>query len=126
MVKYLYVLLTIIFTTYGQLVLKWRLSQLALPNSLFNKVFFLTKAILTDFYIFSGFLAAYFASMCWMIAIKKLQLNIAYPLMSLSFVLVFIFSIFIWNEKFHFIQIIGLGFILLGIVLIGYSMRVIA
>ncbi len=124
MVKYLYVLLTILFTTYGQLTLKWRLSQLAeLPDNIFNKAFFLTKTILTDFYIFSGFLSAYIASLFWMIAIKKLQLNVAYPLMSLSFVLVFLFSTFFWNEKASISQIIGVLFILSGVTLISYSMR---
>lgn len=125
MSKYLYVLLTIIFTTYGQLMLKWRLSQSAeLPSDLVNKIFFLTKSILTDFYIFSGFFAAYCASLCWMMAIKKLQLNIAYPLMSLSFVLVFIFSILFWNEKATLPQIFGLIFILIGVSLVGYSMKI--
>lgn len=124
MTKYIYVLLTILLTSYGQLMIKWRLNQHAeLPDNLTTRLTTLTKFIFTDFYILSGFIAAYCASLFWMMAVKKLQLNIAYPLMSLSFVLVFIFSIFIFNERATMVQIAGLFFILLGVSLVGFSMR---
>ena len=124
MSKYIYVLLTIIFTSYGQLILKWRLTQFyQLPQNILAKFVFLSKVILTDYYILSGFLAAFIAALCWLSAIKKMQLNIAYPLMSLSFVIVFILSTLLFHEKASMLQIIGLLFILVGVSLIGYPIR---
>ncbi len=124
MVKYLYVLFTILFTTYGQLIIKWRINkQTELPSGLMNRIYSLTKYIFTDFFILSGFIAAYLASLCWMMALKKLQLNVAYPLMSLSFVLVFIMSSLIFNEKATPMQITGLIVIIMGVMLVSISMR---
>ncbi len=49
---YFYIFSTLVFTVYGQIILKWRLSQLgSLPEGLKEKVFFLTKALF-DPYIF--------------------------------------------------------------------------
>lgn len=126
MIKYFYLLLSIFLTAYGQLIIKWRLVKINnLPNDLMMKVVFLTKSVLTDFYIFSGFFAAYAASMCWMIAVKNLPLNIAYPLTSLTLILVVSFSTFIFNEKTSLLQMIGMAIIVLGISVVGYSMKMV-
>lgn len=125
MIKYFYLLLSIFLTAYGQLIIKWRLVKINnLPNDLMMKVVFLTKSVLTDFYIFSGFFAAYVASMCWMIAVKNLPLNIAYPLTSLTLILVVSFSTFIFNEKTSLLQMVGMAIIVLGISVVGYSMKI--
>jgi undecaprenyl phosphate-alpha-L-ara4N flippase subunit ArnF len=57
---YFYIFETLLFTVYGQIILKWRLSQFGiLPEGLKNKLQFLIKALFDPF-IFSGFVAAFF------------------------------------------------------------------
>ncbi len=113
---YLYVLLTLLFTVYGQLILKWRLNQLQLTfgQGLLEKA----KGLLTlliDPYIFSGFFAAFLAAMCWMVAMSKLPITLAYPFMSLAPALVFIFGVWFLNEDFSWGKVFGLVLIGLGI-----------
>lgn len=68
---YLYIFATIGFTVYGQLILKWRISQFgALPEQAINKLKFLIL-LLFDPFIFSGFLAGFLASLAWMAAMTK-------------------------------------------------------
>ncbi len=122
MSRYFYVFLCILLTSYGQLVIKWQLNKLpALPHSFIYRSFVLTKIILTNVYVLSGFVAAYLAGLCWMTAIKKLNLNIAYPFMSLSFVIVFLASTVIFRESISYMQVIGLALIVLGVCFIGLS-----
>ncbi|HRN82800.1 MAG TPA: hypothetical protein PK666_10530, partial [Nitrosomonas europaea] len=60
---YLYIVATIAFTVYGQLILKWRIAQFgALPVELVDKLKFLF-VLLLDPAIFSGFAAAFLASL---------------------------------------------------------------
>jgi len=119
MQKYLYVLGTILFTTYGQLIIKWRMSSIQLQSdNIIQKFFSLAKVIIIDPYVLSGFFAAFIASLCWMSALQKLQLNVAYPMMSISFIMVFILSSFIFHERVSYIQIVGLACILLGVILV--------
>jgi len=54
-----------------------------------------------------------------MAAMTKLELSFAYPFMSLSFVLVFIFSALIFHESITTPKVLGMLLIIAGIVVIG-------
>ncbi len=116
MTNYLYIFGTIIFTVYGQIILKWRITQIGtLPDASLDKVMFLLKLFL-DPLILSGFLSAFLASLCWMSAMTKFEISFAYPFLSISFVLVLIFSILMLGETFTVGKVIGLIFIIAGII----------
>lgn len=113
---YSYVLGTIIFTVYGQIAIKWRVSMYGdLPEPMVAKILFLLK-MLNDPIILSGFFAAFLAALCWMAAMTKLDLSHAYPFMSLSFVLVLVLSGLVFNEPVTSYKIVGLIFIVIGII----------
>jgi len=117
MAGYIYILFTLVFTVYGQIILKWRITQLnfELSDGLFPKIRDLFN-LLIDVYIFSGFLSAFVASLFWMAAMSKLDITIAYPFMSLAPVLVFVIGVMFLNEEFTWGKVIGLAFIILGLI----------
>ncbi|SFM13071.1 EamA-like transporter family protein [Paenibacillus sp. 1_12] len=118
---YIYILGTILFTVYGQLILKWRISSFgALPDAPKEKVMFLF-GLLFDPYILSGLISAFVASFFWMAAMTKFDISYAYPFMSFSFVLVFIFSVFLFKEPVSSYKLVGLGFIVIGIFITSKS-----
>ncbi|WP_084596233.1 EamA family transporter [Pseudomonas massiliensis] len=111
---YLYILATVLFTVYGQLILKWRIEQLGpLPASGMAKIKFLVL-LPFDPAIFSGFAAAYLASLTWMAAMSKFELSHAYPFMSLNFVIVILFSGWLFHEPISAQKIFGIGMIVVG------------
>lgn len=116
MIGYIYIAGTLLFTVYGQLILKWRLSGLSfqLPEGVLNKLVSLLK-IIFDPYIFSGFASAFVASLFWMAAMTKFEITKAYPFMSLAPALVFLFGIALLGEAFTWGKLIGLVFIMVGI-----------
>ena len=120
---YLYILGTIIFTVYGQLILKWRIPFYgALPSHFLSKITFLLKLLL-DPYILSGFLSAFVASLFWMAAMtNKIELSKAYPLTIFSLVLVISLSVLIFHESITSNKIIGLAFIILGVFIVSRSL----
>lgn len=115
--SYLYIFGTILFTVYGQIVLKWRLTNLEilLPEAILQKGIYLTKLIF-DPYIFSGFVSAFIASLFWMIAMTKFEITTAYPFMSIAPGVVFIIGVFFLGETFTIGKVIGLVLIILGTV----------
>lgn len=122
MIGYVYILGTVLFTVYGQLILKWRIVHYGtLPELLSEKIFFLFK-LLFDPFIFSGFAAAFIASFFWMAAMTKFDVSFAYPFMSSAFVLVFIFSVLLFNEPVGWQKVIGLILIVAGIIVTSRSM----
>ena len=115
--NYVYIFGTVLFTVYGQLILKWRITMYgSLPDLFQEKVLFLLKLFL-DPYILSGFFSAFLASLCWMAAMTKFDLSHAYPFMSLSFIIVFIMSGLLFNEPINMLKISGLFLIIVGIII---------
>jgi multidrug transporter EmrE-like cation transporter len=122
--SYLYIVGCIFFTVYGQLILKWRMNQHeTLPIEPLNKIFVLVKLIVFDPYILSSFVAAFLASLLWMVAMTKFPLSFAYPFMSSAFVIVILFSVLFFGEALNFYKLVGIGLIIAGMIVLshGYS-----
>lgn len=117
MVSYLYIAGTIAFTVYGQLIIKWRINLVGLniDNATFWTTCLSYLKFLFDPFIFSGFLSAFIASVFWMLAMTKFELTRAYPFMSLSPALVFVFGVILLGEAFTIGKVVGLLFIGIGI-----------
>lgn len=117
MSNYLYVAATLLLTVYGQLILKWRLKIYGLiPGDIKGMAGYIWKAFFDPF-ILSGLFAAFLASICWLVAMSKLELTRAYPVMSLAPALVFIAGIYLFGEVFTPGKLIGLVLIISGIIL---------
>ncbi len=114
---YFYIFGTLLFTVYGQVILKWRLSNLkiVLPDGAVDKALMLVK-LLFDPFIFSGIVSAFIASLFWMAAMTKFELTQAYPFMSLAPALVFFVGITFLGETFTMGKVIGLALIIAGII----------
>jgi len=121
MIGYLYIFLTIFFTVYGQLILKWRVNHFGqLPIEMLEKVYFFLK-LAVDPFIVSGFFSAFIASIFWIAAMTKFDVSFAYPFMSAAFILVLIFSVLIFKEPFTWHKFIGLVLIVSGILVTSQS-----
>jgi multidrug transporter EmrE-like cation transporter len=122
LLDYSYIFLTIVFTIYGQFILKWRLNNLEieLPVDFFGKFLSLMKLVFDPF-IFSGLLFAFFASLTWMVAMTKFELSFAYPFIALNFVIVFLLGIAFLGESFSFAKLTGVLFIVFGTVIVARS-----
>lgn len=112
----IYILGTIIFTVYGQLILKWRITEYGvLPEGFGNKVTFLLKLML-DPYILSGFVAAFLASFFWMAAMTKFDVSYAYPIIVGGLViLTSVFAMFFLKESVSAFKVAGLLLVVSGI-----------
>jgi multidrug transporter EmrE-like cation transporter len=113
---YLYIFGTVLFTVYGQLILKWRIVYYgALPELFLDKIAFLFKLVFDPF-IFSGFASAFIASFFWMAAMTKFEVSYAYPIiLSGLLLLTSTLGIILLNESISYSKIVGILFILTGV-----------
>ena len=65
-----------------------------------------------------GFLNYGVAGMCYIVAIKRIPISMAFPTASISYIAVAILGHFIWNEPFGFAQLGGLVLISCGVYLL--------
>jgi len=116
---YVYIFLTIVFTVYGQLILKQQVNTIQVQPAGLELIPFFIKFIFQRPLVFSGFVSAFLASMAWMAALSKFELSFAYPFMSLNFVVVIALSILLFGENLNLAKIIGLTLICLGVFIVG-------
>ena len=115
MIGYIYIFLTLLLTTYGQLILKWRLQfHEQFPVQFKQQMLYFLK-VLADPYVLSSFAAAFLASLTWIAALTRFDLSYAYPFTSLSFIVVLILSYLLFNEPFTLNKLVGVLLIIAGV-----------
>ena len=72
-------------------------------------------------YVFFGFAAFGLSSLFWLIVLSRMELSLVYPLVSVSYVLVALFSYFVFKENVTMIRWIGVLVILAGVFLVSRS-----
>lgn len=115
--SYSYIIGTILLTVYGQIIIKWQVSNAgAFPVDAAGKMWFLLRLAINP-WVISGLVCAFLAFFCWMAAMTKFDLSYAYPFMSLSFVLVLILSTLFFHEPITAAKALGVIFIMAGIIM---------
>jgi len=114
---YFYIALTVLFTVYGQLVLKWQMTGKTLPADRIAALIFLLRQY-TNPWILSGLIAAFLASMSWIAAMTRFQLSYAYPFTSISFVIVLLLSALLFSEPLNWYKVGGTLVVIVGIFII--------
>lgn len=116
---HVYILLTLLLTVYGQLVLKWQMGYAGpMPADNLDKLLFLLRQFLNP-WIMSGFASAFLASLAWMAAMTRFDLNYAYPFMSLAFIIVMLFSVLFLSETLTLQRVLGTVMVVAGLVVIA-------
>jgi drug/metabolite transporter (DMT)-like permease len=116
MEKYLYIACTLALTLYAQLIMKAR-ALVHAPGAASLPKFDYLWAMYTDVGVLSGLFAGVLASVCWALAVEKVDLSIAYPFMALSFVAVPLSASILFSEPVSLRQIVGLCVIVVGVAL---------
>jgi multidrug transporter EmrE-like cation transporter len=115
--NFLYILATVLLTVYGQLVVKWQVTQAGpFPGTTSERLIFLLKLLLNP-WIISGVAAGFLALLCWMIAMTRFELSYAYPFMSLAFVFVLILSAIFFHEPVTIAKTLGVTLVVVGIII---------
>lgn len=117
---YFWAMMSVLLVSCAQLMMKW--AMVALPPVA------RPEALLSAFVIFSpgavalilGLLAYVISMGCWFLALRCIALSKAYPLLSLSYVLVWAAAIWLpWlHESFSVGKLVGVGVIFIGILLV--------
>ncbi|MGL5127815.1 MAG: 4-amino-4-deoxy-L-arabinose-phosphoundecaprenol flippase subunit ArnF [Aeromonas popoffii] len=113
---YLYVLGSILLVTLAQLAIKWGVIQL--PTWQADLAVMLAHP-LPLLVILTGVGCYALSLLCWLAALHSTPLNIAYPLLSTSYALVYLLAVSIFAEPLEPGKAVGVLFILLGAVMVG-------
>lgn len=113
------VVMTILLTSYGQMVIKWQAGQFKpATGGLLARLPDVLQLLLQP-WVISAFVAAFAASLCWMLAISRLELSKAYPFMALNFLLVSFAAVPLFGESMTLAKGVGLAVVVLGLIILS-------
>ncbi|AHG22350.1 4-amino-4-deoxy-L-arabinose-phospho-UDP flippase [Chania multitudinisentens RB-25] len=112
---------SILLVTLAQLLMKWGMMQLPLLSFTNVTLELLRYYWLALLAVSSGILGYALSMLCWFFALRCLPLNRAYPLLSISYALVYLAAVILpwFNETASWLKTLGALLILFGVWLIN-------
>lgn len=113
------ILLSVLLGSIGQVILKLganKLGTLSLSlNTIFQDIFRIIKVpeILIGLVLFGS------SFLLWIKVLTKSDLSYAYPMVALGYINVIVFSYFLFNEQFTLMKVIGVAFIVVGVIVLN-------
>ena len=102
----------------GQLILKYAIGRMNLSMDETGPLGYYLKLFSTPI-VLLGFFMYGLSSLVWLFILSKMPLSLAYPLVSMGYVLVVFFSWLLLREQVGWTRLMGVGVICLGVVLLA-------
>lgn len=114
------ILVSVFLGSFGQILVKIGAPNLQLNFSGINILYSILH-ILKNIPVMMGIISYGISFLIWIKVLSKVELSYAYPMVSLGYVLVMIFSYFFFKENITLSRILGTALIILGVIFIARS-----
>lgn len=117
--EHLFIILTIIFTVYSQLVMKWQVSLAgALPPTTTGRIDFIVSLLLNP-WVITGVVSTFFAGVSWMLAMTKFEISYAFPFVSLNYIFMLMAGVLIFGETMSPLKLLGSFVVVIGLLILA-------
>ncbi|CAB1243912.1 SMR family transporter [Clostridium sp. MT-14] len=114
------ILISVFLGAMGQVLVKYGAVNLQLD---FTLKYLLPSilSILKNIPVMCGIVSYGLSFLLWIKILSKVELSYAYPMVSLGYIIIMLFSYFIFKENITLMRILGVGFIIVGVILVSRS-----
>jgi len=113
--NYIYLFASIFLGACGQVLLKYGVNQLGRISLAHSELFRTLFGIFTNLWIDTGIVFFVTSMVLWIKVISTMELSKAYPSVSLSYLIVFLFSIVLFHETVTVDKIMGVFLVAAGV-----------
>ncbi|KLU60183.1 putative 4-amino-4-deoxy-L-arabinose-phosphoundecaprenol flippase subunit ArnF [Peptococcaceae bacterium CEB3] len=113
-------IVSVVLSAIGQILVKLGAENLDLSFK-GSKVFYSLLLILRNVPIMSGVIIYGLSFLLWIKVLSKVPLSYAYPMVSLGYILIMIFSYFLFHENISLTRLVGILLIIAGVVFVARS-----
>ncbi|WP_158301923.1 EamA family transporter [Paenibacillus mesophilus] len=113
--KFVWLLSSVLLGVAGQLLMKWGLMN---PKPLWNQGPSLVT-MFSSWPVLAGLFSYALSSLFWLLTLKQMNISVAYPMVSLGYVVVAFAGYYLFSETITAGKWVGIGFVLLGVVFIS-------
>ncbi len=115
--KYAYVYWSILFNVLGQLSIKWSMIKFGKVSLSAGNMHRIIEMFLKPYSILGLILYA-ISAVFWLAALSRVELSVAYPMLSIGYVLVFFLAGFLLGESMSIVKFGGIALIIAGIFMV--------
>lgn len=112
---FMFLALSIVLGASGQVLLKMGVNRIGSINLAWPQTLVTLMDVFTNVWILSGILCFVSSMILWLKVISSMELSTAYPTVSVSYIIVFILSVFLFNETVSIEKVMGLVFVAVGV-----------
>jgi drug/metabolite transporter (DMT)-like permease len=118
----LLIVFSVLLAAVGQLLLKLGMTKVGRVASLASAPSMLLRALMNPI-VLAGLAVFGISALSWLIVLSRVKLSIAYPMVSLGYVVTVFFSWLIFKESVKLVTIAGCFTIIFGVFLISRGMQ---
>jgi len=114
-----YIFSTIVFTALSQLLMRWQVGLAGpMPADVWGKAGFVW-ALLLNPWIIASVVSTFLAGVSWMMALTRFEISYAYPFSALTYVLVLVAGVLLFQDGLNVGKLAGTALVVLGIVVMA-------
>ena len=118
-IDHIYIALTILFTVYSQLVMRWQVTRLGpAPDAPLAKLMFVLPLFLNP-WVISALAATFLAGLAWMMAMTRFELSYAFPFVSVTYVLIMLSAFVLFGESASVGKVAGTLIVIAGLAVLA-------
>lgn len=115
------ILFAVVLNSAAQLFLKAGMNRVGQVEFAFSKLMSLGTQIMVNPYVLLGFLTYVISVLVWLLVLSRVEVSVAYPMISLGYVLNALTAYYLFGEALSASRLLGIIVILCGVYLVAKS-----
>lgn len=121
MKDYILIVVSVLLNASAQLFIKRGMTSIGSVSFDFGSLFSLIIKAITNTPIMLGMASYAVSILLWMVVLSRVNVSVAYPLLSIGYIFTAVMAYFLFNEPFTVQKITGIFVICFGVFLLTYS-----
>ena len=117
----LLIISSVTLNAFAQLFIRQGMLKLGKISMGFVNIWHMILDSITNVYIWAGMFSYGISILLWMVVLSKVNVSLAYPFLSIGYIITTVISHFAFNEPITVPKILGISIICIGVVVLTYS-----
>ena len=117
--SFIFIFISVSLSAVAQAFFKYGVSRVDLDA--YNNIILKAWYLFTSPFVFLGLSLYGIGTLLWLMALKQLDLSLAYPFVGMSFIMVFMIGVFFLGEPFNLMRLAGTCIIIIGLLILARS-----
>ena len=117
----LLILTSVSLNAFAQLFIRQGMLKMGKISMNLNELCNMAVQAISNVYIWAGMLSYAISIFLWMVVLSKVNVSLAYPFLSIGYILTAIIAYFVFNEPITWQKVAGILIICLGVIVLTYS-----